>query len=298
MDCLTLDIGGTKTAAAWWHGSELRLRREEATPAQAEGVLALLARLLHDAPPVQQAGVAVTGITDGRRVAALNRDMIAGWDGLPLADHLEQMLGVPALLLNDAQAAAWGEYRAQDGALQDLMFVTVSTGIGAGLVLDGHLRTGSTGLAGHLGHVSAGAAGGAGRGPVPPCSCGRSACLERRASGAALTQDLAALGLGTHAARDWLAPPRADHPALQDWLAQATRALAEALADVQALFDLQGVLLGGGLGLHPRYRAGVAQGLAQLPARFQVPLSPARLGADAALHGMRWWLQDRGRAAG
>jgi N-acylmannosamine kinase len=290
MDCLTFDIGGTKTAAAWWQGHALQLRREAPTPADAAGVLHLLEQLVRDAPPVQRVGAAVTGVTDGRRVGALNRDMIAGWDGLPLADLLEQRLGLPVVLLNDAQAAAWGEHRAQGASVQDLMFVTVSTGIGAGVVLGGQLRSGSTGLAGHLGHVAAARAAHPG---AAPCSCGREACLERQASGSAMSQALAALGLGTRTARDWMAAPHRDQLAVQTWLAKATRTLAGALADAHALLDLQRVLLGGGLGLQPNFLLGVQQAMALLPARFQVPVEPARLGADAALQGMVHWLHER-----
>ena len=295
MDCLTLDIGGTKTAAAWWSRGALRLRREIPTPGDAEALLAALSQMLqHPTMAIGQVGAAITGTTDGRRVGVLNRHMIGGWDGFPLADRLEQLFGVPAVLLNDAQAAAWGEYCARDDGLRDLMFVTVSTGIGAGVVLDGRLRSGSTGLAGHLGHVGGGTASSA-TGAV--CSCGRGACLERRASGVAMEHDLAAFGLGTHSAREWMAPPHQDHPAVQEWLAAATRALALAIADAHALLDLQAVLIGGGLGLHPQFLQGVQAAVAQLPARFRVPVQAARLGPDAGLQGMALWMQARSKAA-
>lgn len=289
MNCLTLDIGGTKTAAAWWQGDVLCLRREEPTAPDAQSLLNQLGRLLQGGPPVRCAGAAVTGVTDGRRVSALNRAMIAGWDGLPLADRLEQLLGVPALLLNDAQAAAWGEYRAVADAPRDLMFVTVSTGIGAGVVLDGLLRSGSGGLAGHLGHI-----GGSGGAPLSAgCSCGRGQCLEWRASGSAMARDLAAQGFGQRSAREWLAAPHQNHPAVQAWLDRATRALAMALADAHALLDLRCVLLGGGLGLHPRFLHGVQVAMSGMPERFRVPLQAARLGSDAGLHGMACWLRER-----
>ena len=294
MDCLTLDIGGTKTAAAWWRGSELLLRREMPTPADADALIVALSRLLQHAPAVQCAGAAITGTTDGRRVGVLNHHMIAGWDGLPLAERLEQQLGVPVLLLNDAQAAAWGEFCARDDGLRDLMFVTVSTGIGAGVVLDGRLRSGRTGLAGHLGHVGGGIATVS---AAAACSCGRGACLERRASGTAMAHDLAALGLGTRSAQEWMAPPHQDHPAVQDWLDAATQALVQSIADAHALLDLQAVLIGGGLGLHPRFLQGVQAGMGALPPRFRIPVQAARLGQDAGLRGMACWLQTHSQAA-
>ena len=293
MDCLALDIGGTKTAAAWWSDGELRLRREAPTPADAEALMVLLSQMLQHGPAIRQVGAAITGTTDGRRVGVLNRHMIAGWDGFALAERLEQLLGVGAVLLNDAQAAAWGEYCARADGLRDLMFVTVSTGIGAGLVLDGHLRSGPAGLAGHLGHIGGGA-----QSPAPgtACSCGRGACLERRASGGAMEHALAALGLGARSAREWLAPPHQNEPAVQEWLRAATRSVALAIADAHTLLDLQMVLLGGGLGLHPRFLRGVQAALAELPVQFRVPVQAAQLGPDAGLRGMASWLQARASA--
>lgn len=294
MDCLTLDIGGTKTAAAWWRAGKQVLRREEPTPGQAEELMALIGRLTQGAPAVQRVGAAITGTTDGRRVGVLNRHMIGGWDGFALADRLEALLGVPAVLLNDAQAAAWGEFGLRQQPLRDLMFVTVSTGIGAGLVLDGQLRSGLSGLAGHLGHTG-GLAQPAAEADASylACSCGRFGCLERRASGRALQEALAAQGLGDRDAREWLSEPLPQPAAITQWLAQAAHALAQGLANAQALLDVQCVVLGGGLGLNPRFFQALQDASAQLPARFQVPLQPAQLGADAGLVGMARWLQAR-----
>lgn len=291
MDCLTLDIGGTKTSAAWWRGDELLLRREQRTPGDAQAVVDSLAALVQGAPAVQRVGAAITGTTDGRRIGVVSRHMIRDWEGLALADRLEQLLGAPAVLMNDAQAAAWGEYHARRDGLRDLMFVTVSTGIGAGVVLDGRLRCGPTGLAGHLGHVGGGGLADQGR---LACSCGRFGCLERRASGTALEDAMATLGLGRRSARDWMAPPLQDLPAVRAWLDDATGALANAIADAHAMLDLQAVRLGGGLGLHPSFLASVQAALALLPARFQVPVEAAHLGADAGLQGMARWLQETG----
>jgi N-acylmannosamine kinase len=293
LNLLTLDIGGTKTAAAWWQAGQRVLRRELPTPGHANDLLPLIGRLVEGAPAVQRVGAAITGTTDGRRVGALNRHMMAGWDGFALADRLEALLDVPAVLLNDAQAAAWGEYGVRRDGVRDLMFVTVSTGLGAGLVLDGRLRTGMSGLAGHLGHTVAGTApSGAMATPAGwACSCGRLGCLERRASGTALQQDLAAQGLGDREARQWLSEPHSHQDALAQWVGQATQALAQAIGDAQALLDLQCVLLGGGLGLNPRFFAALQEAIVQLPVRFQVPLAQAQLGADAGLAGMARWLQ-------
>jgi N-acylmannosamine kinase len=158
------------------------------------------------------------------------------------------------------------------------------------VVLDGRLRSGVTGLAGHLGHIG-GWSGGPTEGRLA-CSCGRSGCLERRASGTAMEEAMAAQGLGRFSARHWMAPAQLDLPAVRAWLDDAARSLANAIADAHAVLDLQSVLLGGGLGLHPHFLASVQAAVAGLPARFQVPVEPARLGADAGLQGMAYWLQE------
>ncbi len=78
---------------------------------------------------------------------------------------------MPTIAINDAQAAAWAEYQALDGDITDMVFITVSTGVGGGVVSGGKLRTGPGGLAGHIGHTLADPHG-------PVCGCGRTGCVE------------------------------------------------------------------------------------------------------------------------
>jgi predicted NBD/HSP70 family sugar kinase len=161
---LALDLGGTKTSAALVRGRVAAERRVAPTPAQegpeavVEAAVGLLAPWLDRADAVC---VAATGHVRGGTVSAINRATMPGWDEFPLAAALEARCGRPVRLVNDAHAAAWGEARFGAGrGVDDFAFVTVSTGVGGGLVAGGRLLLGARGLAGHLGFWR-GAGGGA-----------------------------------------------------------------------------------------------------------------------------------------
>src|SRR5690606_4397722 len=99
---------------------------------------------------------------------------------VPLADVLADRLQVPVAVDNDATAATWGEHRAGAGVgIDEMVLVTLGTGIGAGIVSGGHLVTGANGFAGEVGHMVIDPDG-------PPCPCGQRGCWERFASGTAL----------------------------------------------------------------------------------------------------------------
>ena len=126
------------------------------------------------------------GCLDRSRGALLAPPNLPGWDDVPLRDLLAEALDLPVRVDNDANAAALAEWRFGAGqGCRDLVYLTMSTGIGAGLILDGRLHSGAGGNAGELGHV-----------PVEwdgePCACGRRGCLEAYAGGAAWTRRLRA----------------------------------------------------------------------------------------------------------
>lgn len=197
---LGFDLGSTKTAVSvWGHEargpSPRRLDREE-WPTPPGGAQAALERMaaqgerLIAAHRLQGAGeLAGIGVSGGGPVAPetgtiLSIPNLAGWEDVPIARILSERFGVPAFLENDANACALAEwtYGAGRGA-RHLAFLTCSTGIGAGLVLDGRLYRGATSLAGEIGHVEI----------VPdglPCGCGRRGCLEAYASGAGMAARL------------------------------------------------------------------------------------------------------------
>lgn len=287
---LVLDIGGTKLAAARWVGGRLQDRRQWPMPPTPEAWSQTLALIATTYPGVSRVAAAVTGLTDGRVWTAVNPQLISFWDGYALADALTQAWQCPSILLNDAQAAAWGEFVASDRQPANLLFITLSTGVGGGLVLDGQLRSGSRGLAGHIGHVGSGLA------PLDgdtQCGCGRLNCLEALASGTALARQASHL-LGRRLdAESVFAGWHAGDPVCSRLLERAAQAVAQALADAHALLDLDEVRLGGSVGLAPGMIEAIRQAQQTLPARFRVPVSLARLGADAGLMGVGHWASDR-----
>ena len=180
MTTLAIDIGGTKLAAALVDGDlQIHQRRELPTPASKTpdalraALLALVAPLASQA---RQVAVASTGIIREGTLQAINPQNLGGLLHFPLVSGLTEITGLPALAVNDAQAAAWAEYHALGESIDDMVFITVSTGVGGGVVSDGVLRMGHEGLAGHLGHTLADPGG-------PRCGCGRVGCVEAIASG-------------------------------------------------------------------------------------------------------------------
>jgi N-acylmannosamine kinase len=154
-----------------------------------------------------------------------------------------------------------------------MAFVTVSTGVGGGIVQGGRLLEGRRGSAGSIGHVLADPAG-------PVCGCGQRGCLEAVASGPAI----AAEG-GAATAVELFARAAAGDPRAIAAIERSSTAVARTLAGLAALLDLDLAVLGGGVGLAPGYLAAVERALSALPARFRLPLAAARLGRDAGLIG-------------
>lgn len=286
---LALDIGGTKIAAAQVIGGQCVERRQLPMPDNEADFLGTVRALCEGRPAFEQIAVAVTGYTDGHTVRGVNGSIIPFWNAFPLGPRLQALLGCRVLILNDAQAAAWGEYTVRSRAdCRDLLFMTLSTGVGAGLVLDGRLRTGTQGLAGHFGHASLPSAE-----PLLRCGCGRLGCLETLASGTALARRATAAYGRAMTAQQLFQQADAGDARAGHLLNDAARAVAEAIANAQAQLDLQQVLLGGSVGLAPGMAERVQAALADLPALFQLPVERARLGADAGLVGVADWASTR-----
>ncbi|MFC1918912.1 ROK family protein [Chloroflexota bacterium] len=188
---LGVDLGGTKilTAVANAQG-EMLSRDHSVTPAK-EGQQAIVKSILEsigralnqahlDAADLTAVGVGAPGLSDPETGILFTSPHLPGWTDVPLRDIIEKELGKKVFLINDANAAAVGElyFGAGKGA-RNFIYVTVSTGIGGGIIIDGKIFTGSAGLAGELGHMVIDDEG-------PPCNCGNRGCWEALASGTAL----------------------------------------------------------------------------------------------------------------
>ncbi|MCA1855234.1 ROK family protein [Massilia oculi] len=284
---LAIDIGGTKVASARVENGTVVERRQLPMAYDEAGFAGVIAALSAGWPAPARVAVCTTGYIDGGRVRSVNRDIIRFWDGFALADQLRARFDCPLTLINDGQAAAWGEYTARRTPLApappaNLLFITLSTGVGGGLVLDDRLRAGPHGLAGHVGHAGVRLAALDG---ATVCGCGRSGCLEMIASGTALArQARAAFGkpvtsaeLFARATTDYLADAILSH---------AAQAVAEAIGGLHMIVDLQEVVIGGSVGLADGMLERIRCALDCLALRAAPVLSAAQLGGDAGLAGL------------
>ena len=186
-----IDVGGTKIAGAVVadDGTVHELVRVQSPAADAEAVEATISGLVTDLASrhaFTHVGVGAAGYVDAARRVVMFAPNIA-WRDEHLADEVTRHTGFPTVVENDANAAAWGEFVHGAGAdADDMLMVTVGTGIGGGLVLGGNLYRGAFGAAAEIGHVRV----------VPEgrlCGCGNLGCLEMYASGSALVHETRAL---------------------------------------------------------------------------------------------------------
>jgi glucokinase len=306
-----VDIGGTKIAAGLVDeaGAVVRRARRETPALSSVAVVAaivevtreLVAAAAETGETVLGVGLGAAGFVDEtRRVVRFASNL--DWREEPLAATVSAEVGLPVVVENDANAAAWGEFKFGAGqGSHDLVAVTVGTGVGGGIVLRDRLLRGAYGMAAEVGHMT----------QVPDgrvCGCGRRGCWEQYASGNALLREarelaaerrgeagvLLSLGDGTPegvVGRHVTQAARQDDPVALEAFARVGAALGTGIADLVALLDPEIVLLGGGVSeagdllLAPTRTAFEAV----LVARAHRPLArilPASLGNDAGLVGV------------
>ena len=297
-----IDIGGTKLAAGVVaaDGSILDRVRYD-TPADGDEIVEIIVSVAAEfgarhhltAPPVG-IGVAALVTADGGVSFAPNLP----WTNFPLAQAITARLRSRVTVDNDANAAAWGEYRcgAGRGMSQSMVMLTVGTGVGGGLVLADRLLRGAGGMAGELGHIAVLEGG-------PRCACGSLGCLEAMASGTAIARmgreavaagvvegPLASLTPQQITGKAVTVAAHAGDAAAVEILAAAGRWLGVGIASLIAAFDPEIVVLGGGamqaghLLLEPAVAA-AGDRLVGRGFRTLAPIVPAGLGDDAGLVG-------------
>jgi glucokinase len=236
-------------------------------------------------------GVSAPGPVDRARGALIDPPNLPGWGTVPLVALLEDALGGPVALENDANAAALAEWHFGAGrGYSDVVYLTMSTGIGGGLILGGRLYTGPYGSAGEIGHIPLEADG-------PVCGCGLRGCFEAFAGGAAWTKHLrrtvpadsriAALAGGrehvtpehlVEAAREGNAPACAEFERWLGFVARGLAMLAFTLAPQRIILGTIAVAAGEALCFAPlreRVRERVWTGM-----RENLEIVPATLGDD------------------
>jgi glucokinase len=300
-----IDVGGTKIAGGVVdeHGTILEELRVESPATDVPAIEAAIEKLvteLRTRHPIEAVGVGAAGYIDKARAVVLFAPNLA-WRDLDLKADLEQTLGLPVVVENDANAAAWGEFQFGAGHdVDDLLLVTVGTGVGGGVVLDGSLYRGAFGVGAEIGHMRV----------VPDgilCGCGNRGCLEMYASGSALVREArAAARAGSLLAADLLELAGGDPGAITgplvtdaarggdtfavEQLATLGRWLGEGIASLTAVLDPAVVVVGGGVSaadellLEPT-RAAFKSQLTGRGHRPMLEIRRARLGNRAGLIG-------------
>ena len=180
-----VDVGGTKVLGGVVDelGTVVKTARRD-TPREGGAALtqaiADVAKELMSDFTIDSVGVSAAGFVSSDRKTMLATPNIAGWNGVDLDYQLTSLIGLPVVIENDANAAAWGEARFGAGrGKRHMLMLTVGTGIGGGIVVNGELYRGAFGIAAEIGHIRV----------VPEghlCGCGARGCFEQYASGNAL----------------------------------------------------------------------------------------------------------------
>jgi glucokinase len=261
-----IDLGGTKilVLVSDAQGRVLGTARTPTLAAQGpdavvgrivDAVRAAAAEAQIDAASIAAAGISAPGPIDRDAGIITDPPNLPGWHNVPLASILREKLGIPAVLENDANCGAVGEHRFGAGhGYRHLLFVTISTGIGGGIIIDNELYAGASGAAGEVGHLIVSVEG-------PACGAGHAGCLEAYASGTAIAararEMIAAGGLPRTARLAEHNPPLSAetvHMASEQGEAEATAIITSAgrylgigLASLINAFNPQAIVLGGGV---------------------------------------------------
>ncbi|MER7396530.1 ROK family protein [Streptomyces sp. NPDC000151] len=295
---LGVDVGGTKIAAGVVSADGALLASLVRPTPAAQGraaVLDAIAAAVRELPGWEGAeglGIGTGGVIDRDRGVVLSANaLLPGWAGTRLSEELSARLGLPVAADNDANVFALAEQTYGAGAGRaSVLYVSVGTGIGGGLVTGGRLLRGAHWTAGEFGHIAVPEA--AGR----PCNCGRAGHLEAVASGPAitarfreLTGDADVHDLRTVAAlAESHTPTRTGAEAARTALAEGAGALGRALAGLVNTVDPERVVIGGGVASigapfwQPLTEAFAAE---LLPGPAGVRPVPAALGPRAAVIG-------------
>jgi glucokinase len=300
-----IDVGGTKIAGGVVdeQGKILVTARRESPATDTDAIeLAIedLVAELRGQHEIVGVGVGAAGFVDSGRSTVLFAPNLA-WRDEPLRTDLEARIDLPVVVENDANAAAWGEFTFGAGEdVQDTLLVTVGTGVGGGIVLNGQLHRGAFGVAAEIGHMRV----------VPDgriCGCGNRGCWEQYASGTALVRDTKEQARqGSLIARSLLDRVGGDVESIsgpliteaardgdsfaREQLASLGRWLGEGIASLAAVLDPAVVVIGGGVSeagdlLLDPVRAHFAANLTGRHYRPELQVRAALLGNKAGMIG-------------
>lgn len=300
-----IDVGGTKIAGGVVaaDGTLLELARVESPARNSTAIAQAIAGLVADLAtrhPVEAVGVGAAGFVDAGRSTVMFAPNLA-WRDEPLRDAVASRVGLPVVVENDANAAAWGEFAFGAGRdVDDLLFVGIGTGIGGGIVHGGRLNRGAYGVAAEIGHLRVEPGG-------RPCGCGQLGCWEQYGSGSALVRQTRLAAQADPAAAAALLERvggdagRIQGPAITlaaqegDAFAVARfvelgRWIGEGIASLASVLDPAMTVIGGGVSsagdlLLDPVREAFASHLSARAYRPEMVIRPAELGNDAGVIG-------------
>ncbi len=275
MHTLAIDIGGTKFSLAAFRGDELLYRESRSTDRAGgpEAMFAGIERIYREWRQrgfvVDRCGIGFGGPVDFATQTVTLSTHVEGWASYPLVDNIRQLTGAPVIMDNDANVGALGEAIYGAGKSFDpLFYLTLSTGIGGGIVINGRVYRGADSFAGEIGHINLVPDG-------PPCLCGSNGCFERMCCGLWLERDYG--------------KPAKDLLQSEDFVSHYVVYLARGLKAAIMILNPARIIIGGGIGkagdsLFVPLRAELNRQLtAWSGARRDVV--PAALGDDSVLYG-------------
>ena len=264
---LAIDLGGTKIITAIISADGGMIAVERCPTLADEGPQSVINRLFsaidqllerNRLEPSGLAGISIAaagGIDTARGLITMSPNL-PGWKDIPLRGMVREKYGVDTFLVNDASAAALGEHRFGAGkGASNLIYLTVSTGIGGGIIVDGELYTGPCGSAGEVGHMTIAVNG-------PKCACGNTGCWETLASGTAVAReavkrirngekssvvDLVGGKIGEITAEKVGVAAQGGDPLAREVIATAATYLGVGMVNLVNIFNPELIIVGGGM---------------------------------------------------
>jgi len=306
---LAIDLGGTKIIAAIVSSQGQVMAREYYPTLAGEGPQSVIDRILFaidhllslrniDLSQLDSISIAAAGAIDLDKGVITISPNLPGWHDIPLRDIVNRKYKVNTLLINDASAAALGEYHFGAGkGVNNLIYLTVSTGIGGGIIINGELYLGPSGSAGEIGHMTIDING-------PRCSCGNIGCLETLASGTAVAREaIRRIGQGEESSLTDMVEGKIENITAEkvsmaaqggdslasDVISEAATYLGVGMVNLVNIFNPEMIIVGGGVAqigdlLLDPVRQVVKERAFQLSAQA-VRIVPAQLGDNAGVLG-------------
>src|SRR5579872_4100773 len=303
-----LDLGGTNLRAAAIDRSGAILEKisgstqfSEGREAVIEDMVAAISRLRdqHGTAGLAGIGIGVPGFIVFKEGVIRNSNNLPFLENFPIRQEIQRRLGSFVILENDANAAALGEkWRGAGRAVDDLVLLTLGTGVGGGIISGGRVLRGHTGMAGELGHLIA----------VPngnPCGCGSQGCVEKHASATAVTAMARLMQLGENLTSKEVHDLALGHEERAAKAREIWRVMGESLGCTLAMlintFNFPLYLLSGGmLPAWDLFGPPMMQAIERQSATYRLTkdttrIEPATLGNEAGLYGAAYlpWIEDR-----